>query len=46
LALPSIRADRVAEIKNLIQSGRFDTEARMGQALDRFLLENPDAMTE
>jgi len=46
LALPSIRADRVAEIRNLIQSGRFDTDARMGQALDRFLLENPDALDE
>jgi hypothetical protein len=46
LALPSIRADRVSEIKNLIQSGRFDTEARLGQALDRFLLENPDALEE
>jgi hypothetical protein len=46
LALPSIRAERVVEIKNLIQSGRFDTEARMGQALDRFLAENGDAMDE
>jgi len=46
LALPSIRADRVAEVRNLIQSGRFDTDARLDQALDRFLAENGDAADE
>ena len=46
LALPGIRADRVAEIRNLIQSGRFDTDARLGQALDRFVAENGDALDE
>ena len=46
LALPSVRADRVAETRNLIQSGRFDTDARLGQALERFLAENGDALDE
>lgn len=46
LALPSIRAERVAEIKNLIQSGRFDTDARLSQALGRFIAENGDAMED
>ena len=46
LSLPAIRAERVAEIKNLIQSGRFDTDARMSQALDQFLAENGDAMVD
>ena len=46
LSLPSIRAERVAEIKSLLQSGRFDTEARLDQALTRFMAENGDAAEE
>jgi len=46
LALPAVRTDRVAEIRNLIQSGRFETDTRLNQALDRFLAENSDAMEE
>ena len=42
LGLPGVRAERVAEIKKLIESGRFDTEARLEGALDAFLTENPD----
>ena len=42
LSLPEVRAERVAEIKKLIESGRFDTDARLEGALDRFLVENSD----
>jgi hypothetical protein len=42
MSLPETRAERVAEIKKLIESGRFDTDARLEGALDRFLVENPD----
>ena len=46
LSLPSIRADRVEEIKKQIQSGRFETDARLDAALDAFLAENRDALGE
>jgi hypothetical protein len=42
LGMPAVRAERIAEVKNLIQSGRFDTEQRLNAALDRFLSENPE----
>ena len=42
MSLPASRAERVAEIKQLIESGRFETDARLEGALNRFLLENPD----
>ena len=42
LGLPAVRTERVAEIKKLIESGRFDTDARLEGALDRFLVDNPD----
>jgi hypothetical protein len=42
LGLPGVRADRVAEVRKLIESGRFDSDARLEGALDRFLIENPD----
>ncbi len=42
LALPEVRADRVAEVRQQIESGRFDTDARLEGALARFLAENPD----
>ena len=40
MALPAVRAERVAEIKKLIESGRFETDARLEWALNRFLTEN------
>jgi hypothetical protein len=46
LSLPAVRAERVDEIKKLIQSGRFDTDARLDAALDGFLAENRDALDE
>ena len=42
LSLPDVRAERMAEIKQLIESGRFDTDARLQGALDRFMVENSD----
>lgn len=42
LALPAVRLDRVADIKKLIQLGRFETDARLEGALDRFFRENQD----
>ena len=42
MSLPQVRAERVAEIKKLIESGRFETEARLEGALDRFMVENSD----
>ena len=42
MSLPDVRADRVADIKKLVEAGRFDTDARLEGALDRFLVENPD----
>ena len=44
LRLPPVRAERVEEVRKLIQSGRFDTDARLGDALDKFLVENEDAL--
>mgnify|MGYP001582625383 CR=1 FL=1 len=43
LALPEVRTDRVAEVKKLIESGKFDTQARLEGALDRFLAEEGSA---
>ena len=42
MSLPDVRADRVADIKKLVEAGRFDTATRLEGALDRFLVENPD----
>jgi hypothetical protein len=39
LSLPPIRFERLEEVRELIRSGRFDTEARLSGALDRFLAE-------
>lgn len=46
LALPSVRAERVEEVRKLIQTGRFDTDARLGLALDRFAAEQRDILDE
>ena len=40
MGLPAVRAERVAEIKKLIETGRFDTDARLEGALHRFMLES------
>ena len=42
MSLPAARAERVAEIKELIQSGQFETNARLEWAINRFVLENLD----
>ena len=46
LALPPVRAERIEEMKKLIQSGQFDTDARLESALDGFLAENRDILEE
>jgi len=40
MGLPAVRMERVAEIKKLIESGRFETDNRLEWALNRFLSEN------
>jgi negative regulator of flagellin synthesis FlgM len=35
--LPDVRADRVAELRAQIQTGTYDTEAKLELALDRLL---------
>jgi anti-sigma28 factor (negative regulator of flagellin synthesis) len=42
LSLPQVRAERVAEVRKLIESGRFDTDTRLEGALKRFVAENSD----
>ncbi|MSQ90873.1 MAG: flagellar biosynthesis anti-sigma factor FlgM [Phycisphaerales bacterium] len=38
-AMPEVRADRVARIKQMIADGSFDTDARLSAAIDRMLAE-------
>lgn len=40
--LPPSRAERIDEVRKLVESGRFDTPERLQGAIDRFLEENPD----
>ena len=42
LSLPAIRMDRINEVKQLMESGKFDTEQRLDAALQRFAIENSD----
>jgi anti-sigma28 factor (negative regulator of flagellin synthesis) len=42
MSLPQVRAERVAEVKKLIESGRFDTDTRLEGALKKFMVENSD----
>jgi hypothetical protein len=42
LSLPQVRSERVAEVRKLIESGRFDTDTRLEGALKRFVAENSD----
>ncbi len=44
LSLPFVRAERVEEIKKLIESGRFETDERLEGALRKFLEENKDLL--
>ena len=38
-ALPEVRAERIAKIKQMIADGSFDTESRLSAAIDRMLEE-------
>jgi len=40
MSLPAVRAERVSEIKKLIESGKFETDTRLEWAINRFLTEN------
>ena len=42
MSLPAARAERVAEIKHLIEAGQFETNDRLEWAINRFLIENSD----
>jgi anti-sigma28 factor (negative regulator of flagellin synthesis) len=42
MSLPAARSERVAEIKMLIESGKFETDNRLEWAINRFLIENSD----
>ena len=44
LALPQMRTERIALVKKMIESGRFDTDTRLEGALKRFVAENPDLL--
>ena len=44
LSLPSVRTERVEEIRRLIQSGLYETDARLEGALQKFLEENRDLL--
>ena len=44
LALPQMRTERMAEVKKLIESGRFDTDTRLEGALKKFVAENNDLL--
>ena len=46
LAIPEVRQDRIQEIQAQIKSGTYETDARLGGALDRFMVENPDLLDE
>lgn len=37
LETPAIRADRVSEIRSAIESGKYETDAKLSMALDRLL---------
>jgi hypothetical protein len=42
LSLPSVRTERIDEVRQLMASGELDSDARLEGALDRFLAENRD----
>jgi hypothetical protein len=45
LAMPSVRLDRVEEMKRLVESGRLETPERLEGAVKGFLAENPDVLS-
>jgi len=44
LAMPQMRMERIAEVKKMIESGRFDTDTRLERTLKKFVAENPDLL--
>ena len=40
LSMPDVRMEKIEEVRNLIESGKFDTDARLRGAVDAFLAEN------
>jgi len=40
ISLPSVRFDRIAEIKRQIDCGTYQTDAKLTRALENFLREN------
>ncbi len=40
--LPNVRQERIEEIRQLVDSGKFDTPERLAGAIDEFLRENQD----
>jgi len=44
LAMPQMRMERIAEVRKMIESGRFDTDTRLEGALKKFVAENPDLL--
>jgi hypothetical protein len=42
--IPSVRLHRVNEVKQLIESGRFETDERLEGAMKKFMVENPDVL--
>ena len=46
LGMSDVRLDRVQEIRKLVESGKFETDARLSGAIERFLVENPDIRLE
>lgn len=46
LGLPSVRAERIDEVRQLLASGELDSDSRLEGAMDRFLSENRDLLQE
>jgi hypothetical protein len=42
MSLPATRAERMAEVKKLIETGKFETDVRLEGALQKFFIENSD----
>ena len=42
LSLPQVRQEKIQQIRELIDSGEFDTPERLKGAIDHFLEENQD----
>ena len=42
LSMPEVRMEKIEEVRSLIESGKFDTDARLRGAVDGFLEENRD----